>query len=176
MSPVTLFPIPISLPDIQSEEQHTSNKWGCVCWWEVKVPSPTWFSLAEDSMKAAFQDSASAFPSSQLITLTKEFTDMCKFDKSSSAPAPLPASSPPLPGSFVSSVNWIWASICVPHPMCKFCHILMRRDTKITKVVTFCWFPHADTACQFACDLTETLRGAFEHTAPYVGRSYFQPA
>lgn len=32
-------------------------------------------------MKAAFQDSASAFPSSQLITLTKEFTDTCKFDK-----------------------------------------------------------------------------------------------
>lgn len=32
----------------------------------------TWFSLAEDSMKAAFQDSASAFPSSQLITLNKK--------------------------------------------------------------------------------------------------------
>lgn len=29
----------------------------------------TWFSLAEDSMKAAFQDSANAFPSSQLMTL-----------------------------------------------------------------------------------------------------------
>lgn len=32
---------------------------------------PTWFSLAEDSMKAAFQDSANAFPSSQLITLKR---------------------------------------------------------------------------------------------------------
>lgn len=33
------------------------------------VLTRTWFSLAEDSMKAAFQDSANAFPSSQLITL-----------------------------------------------------------------------------------------------------------
>ena len=40
-------------------------------------------------MKAAFQDSASAFPSSQLITLTKEFTNRGKFDKSRSAPFPL---------------------------------------------------------------------------------------
>lgn len=39
-------------------------------------------------MKAAFQDSASAFPSSQLITLMKQFTNKCEFDKSSSAPVP----------------------------------------------------------------------------------------
>lgn len=37
-------------------------------------------------MKAAFQDSASAFPSSQLITLMKQFTNKCEVDKSSSAP------------------------------------------------------------------------------------------
>lgn len=32
----------------------------------------TWFSLAEDSMNAAFHESASALPSSQLITLRRE--------------------------------------------------------------------------------------------------------
>lgn len=35
----------------------------------ASVLDRTWFSFADDSMKAAFQDSANAFPSSQLITL-----------------------------------------------------------------------------------------------------------
>lgn len=99
-------------------------------------------------MKAAFQDSASAFPSSQLITLTKEFTNMCKFDKSSSAP--------PFPQliCIICELN-LCIYLCATYPMCKFCHILMRRDTKITKAVTFYWIPHVDTVCEFACDLTE---------------------
>lgn len=37
----------------------------------------TWFSLAEDSMKAAFHDSARAFPSSQLMTLRKRKCYVC---------------------------------------------------------------------------------------------------
>lgn len=98
-------------------------------------------------MKAAFQDSASAFPSSQLITLTKEFTNTCKFDKSSSAPFPR------LIG-IICELN-LSAYLRATFPMCKFCQKLMRRVTKITRVVPFCWIPHADTGWEFACDLTE---------------------
>lgn len=40
-----------------------------VCLLTAWLSTRTWFSFADDSMKAAFQDSANAFPSSQLITL-----------------------------------------------------------------------------------------------------------